>query len=191
MKIASQCLPGGHNHYDYTPQHPWDSDTYVQWGGNGMVVKSLKKTLEYGDLSEGNILYRTAFFEAFPRDPKTFIRGQGKTVQEAEQDAYNKLLKYKACSGHEFEKRGYENGLGFCKHCNLSKSGAFAPWETCVDCNKLTYAERLSDNSIVCPDCYDKIDIDSDRLTDGQKRMKKSMLEFASWKDGLGEDDED
>jgi hypothetical protein len=73
--------------------------------------------------------YKTAFFEAFPENPRTFIRGEGKTVKEAEEKAWEKLQGYLACEGHEFERRNYKNGVGFCKYCNMFKSHAFKPLE--------------------------------------------------------------
>jgi hypothetical protein len=87
----------------------------VQWGGRGLVF------VEDGDN------YRTAFFEAFTKEPDTFIRGEGSSVEEAEADAFQKYERYRACENHEFERRKYRNGAGFCKHCGLFKSQCFEP----------------------------------------------------------------
>lgn len=117
MTIAPQCRPGSYNHAGHSPVCDWPEDCYVQWGGQGVVLAK----------KESGGCYYTAFFEAFPKNPKTFIRGEGATVAEAEQSAFQKFKRYLACPGHEFERRGYTNGAGFCKHCSLFKSNAFEP----------------------------------------------------------------
>ncbi len=117
-QISQACQPGNwKNKEGWLPQCAWEDDTYVPWGGKGLVL-----------VKEGES-YTTAFFEAFPHNPDTFIRGEGRTVPEAEQDAWNKFQRIRACPGHEFERRGYTNGCGFCKHCNMSSSKAFEPLE--------------------------------------------------------------
>jgi hypothetical protein len=98
----------------------------VQWGAKGVVISA-----------KGN--YATAFFEAFPNDPATFIRGEGATVAEAEEKALARWRRHKACAGHEFERRGYRNGAGVCKHCGLFNSDAFEPEERCTVCGCPTY----------------------------------------------------
>lgn len=109
----------------YKCKKDWDEDCFVQCGDSGLVLKAENT-------------YNTAFFEAFPTNPKTFIRGEGETIQEAEERAFEKLQKYKKCEKHEFERNGYTNGAGFCKHCGLFKSKCFEPSTTCVICNKPT-----------------------------------------------------
>lgn len=104
----------------YVCLQKWPFKCFVQCGGDGLVFEDDDK----GDLQD---IKKTAFFEAFPRDPDTFIRGEGATIEEAEEKAFAKLIKYQACTGHEFERRKYTNGAGFCKHCGLFKSGAFEP----------------------------------------------------------------
>jgi len=114
----------------------WPEDCFVQCGGNGIVVGhgSFEEMLlstdplkALGDEIKKPTSYRTAFFEAFPRNPDTFIRGEGKTIEEAEEQTWLKFQKYLACKGHEFEKRGYRNGAGFCKHCGMFGSKVFEP----------------------------------------------------------------
>ena len=62
--------------------------------------------------------YRTAFVEAFPG---TFLRGEGRTVAEAEQACYAKFEKLLACPNHPthgpWDRRGYTNGYAFCTSC--------------------------------------------------------------------------
>ena len=105
------------------PKKPWPEDTVVQWGVGGLVFRDEDKG--------GN--YVTAFFEAFPKDPDTFIRGEGATVAEAEENAFAQFEKYLACPGHEFERRGYINGAGFCKHCDLFAGSIFEELPVPVD----------------------------------------------------------
>lgn len=125
----------------YECAKPWPEDCFVQAGKNGIVFRngSLDEVLQnpekgletvaavVGAIPDPPASYRTAFFEAFPRSPDTFIRGEGKDIQEAEAKAWAKYSKHVACPGHEFEKRGYKNGGGFCKHCNMFSSKAFEP----------------------------------------------------------------
>lgn len=93
---------------DHAAQHPWPEDMFLQGGTRGIVFAS-----------DGN--YRTAFVEAFPRDPDTFLRGEGTTVAEAEADCWAKYQTLTACPAHPnhgpFEAREYTNGAGFCTRC--------------------------------------------------------------------------
>jgi hypothetical protein len=122
--IAPHCLPGGHNHEGHEPCCAWPADCYVQWGSKGIVFRR-----------DGGKTYQTAFFEAFPQ---TFIRGEGATVADAERSAFAQFQRFQACAGHEFERRGYTNGAGFCKHCGMFKSKVFAPTTTCSVCSEPT-----------------------------------------------------
>lgn len=69
--------------------------------------------------------YTTAFVEVAPTSPKTFVRGEGATLAEAEQAAWDKTQRLLACPSHEFETRGYTNGAGFCRHCGMFASEVF------------------------------------------------------------------
>ena len=97
---------------EHVTEHPWPEDCFLQGGSRGLVISS-----------KGN--YATAFVEAFPTEPATFIRGQGETVQAADDDAWAKYQSYLQCPGHEFEPRGYTNGAGFCVHCKMFGSEVF------------------------------------------------------------------
>src|SRR5271157_4048947 len=105
--------------------HPWNC--FCQAGDRGIVF-------------DGKGGYDTAFFEAFPREPlSTFIRGEGKDIVEAEEAGWREWQKNLACGEHEWERRGYRNGAGFCKKCGAFKPSAFDPLEKCVVCGKATY----------------------------------------------------
>ena len=117
-----------HQNEAWRPLQEWPEDCTVQWGGKGIV---LGKERSYG----------TAFFEAFPADGSAgFIRGEGKTVEEAEIDAFAKYSRNIGCArdgGHRWtrslrlkatetrERNGrkgpklntYLNGGTFCRRC--------------------------------------------------------------------------
>ena len=65
----------------YTPVCAWPEDCLVQWGDRGLVLRREK--------SGGS--YTTAFFEAFPNNPQTFIRGEGVCIEEAERLAFKQF----------------------------------------------------------------------------------------------------
>lgn len=116
---------------DHPVRHPWPADCELIQGGKSGLV-----------LSRTGNHYTTAFVEAFPRSPATFIRGEGADLIEAEDAAWAKWQKTQACPSapdHEFETRGYDNGAGFCKHCNLFASEVFdlkAIGSVCVVCGE-------------------------------------------------------
>lgn len=118
MIIAPHCQPESYRNDNHTPVCAWPEDCYVQWGATGIVFTQQEK---------GS--YKTAFFEAFPTDPKTFLRGEGASIEEAERKAFAQFEKHQACANHEFERKGYTNGAGFCKHCGLFASRMFEPIE--------------------------------------------------------------
>lgn len=107
---------------------PWTSPHdyppgYIQGGRKGIVFSS-----------NGN--YRTAFIEFFPAED-SMVRGEGKTIEEADDDLWEKLARQNACPEHEYEPRGYTNGAGFCKHCKKFKSKCFTAEELgqfCREC---------------------------------------------------------
>jgi len=129
------------------------------------------------DLVDPNkIAYTTAYFEAFPKDgtengQSIFIRGEGATVEEAEKQAWEKYLKYKACSGHTFEARGYTNGAGFCVKCDMFQSDVIAPVNPCVICGTLTWHSTDKDGDYWCSSCYPEMP--DDKMHDYQLRMKE------------------
>lgn len=127
----------------YESSLDWPMDCYLQAGDRGVVFR--------GDATS----YDTAFFEAFPRNPDTFIRGEGATIAEAEQAAWAKWRRVLTCpgrDGHEFERRGYKNGAAFCKHCDLFMSGVLPPDESCCVCGVPTYWTSDADGNFYCED---------------------------------------
>lgn len=125
-------------------QHPWPDDCAVQGGTSSLVIVRKGEN------------YTTAFFEAFPRSPQTFLRGEGPSVEEAEDAAWAKWQRIVACpsgGAHEYEARGYRNGCGFCKHCGLFTSGVFDLAEigsVCVVCGIGTYWTTDEQGNLLC-----------------------------------------
>jgi hypothetical protein len=97
---------------DYDSPHNY-GDAMVQGGHNGFVVNA----------KDPSKSYRTAFVEAFIDN--SFVRGEGATVEEADDACWAKIVKTRVCSGHEFIPRSYTNGAGFCKHCGYFASNWF------------------------------------------------------------------
>ncbi len=95
-------------------RHPWPENCFVQGGTAGVVF-------------HGDQAYRTAFVEAFPRNPDTFLRGEGSTITDAEDACWAQYERYAACEHGPYERRGYRNGAGFCVQCNTFFSGLFVP----------------------------------------------------------------
>jgi len=106
---------------DYDCQCDWPDNTFLQCGDDGLVLTDKP--------------YYTAFFEAFPKDPSTFIRGEGKNLQEAELNAFNKYLKIKACDGHEYERHGNSEHAN-CVKCGLFTTHCMSPTHSCSVCSK-------------------------------------------------------
>lgn len=140
----------------YTCLKPWTEDTFCQCGGGGVVftegdigktltdpeeqIEALKAVV--GEESKKKF-YRTAFFEAFPKNPSCFIRGEGKTIEEAEEKAWVKWQKIESCPQHDFDRRDRTDGYCFCKLCPLS--GTFLkPLTKCEVCQEPT--SRYTDN---------------------------------------------
>lgn len=124
-------------------KHSWPADCHIQSGDNGIVftdgsladtVLCPEKAFEavagaFGAPVSGGH-YRTAFFEAFPKSPSTFIRGEGHTVEEAEDHAWRDFQRILSCSSHQYDRRHYRHGAGICRKCGLFSSSAF---ETTLD----------------------------------------------------------
>ena len=104
-----------HRQDAWQPLKDWPSDTYVQWGGRGVVLRA--------DDKGGS--YSTAFFEAMPAGGG-FIRGEGKSIEEAEADAFSRFEKEAACRPHRWGRRGYTNGGAKCLRCGSFRT-AFKP----------------------------------------------------------------
>ena len=112
----------------YECVHEWPKGGCVQCGSSGIVftgknsleealadpLMTIVTTLAPEEVAQASPLthYRTAFFEAFPHEPQTFIRGEGVDIAAAEADAWAQYQRCRSCPGHGVEARGYENGRG-------------------------------------------------------------------------------
>lgn len=110
----------------YVCKQEWPEGIHVQHGSRGIVFSK-----------NGN--YSTAFFEAFPDTSITssYIRGEAETVRQAEEDAFNKYVKMRDCSQHEYERfKNTENGI--CIHCKSHKENMYPPTpeHKCSVCEK-------------------------------------------------------
>lgn len=115
MKTASMS-PGK----DYVCSSPWPEDIFLQCGESGIVFV------------RGGKNYQTAFFEAFPKKPSCFLRGEGSSVEEAEKACWEKYQKVISCN-HVMERRNRTDGYGYCKYCSYS-STVFEPLTKCCKC---------------------------------------------------------
>lgn len=114
----------------YTFQHPWPADTAVSAGMNGIVLR------------HGGGHCTTAFMEFYPGG--WFIRGEGNTLAECEQQAWNQYQTALVCpsgKGHQWQARGHTNGGGWCAHCSIFRSDAFTGEQLnqfCLICSRPT-----------------------------------------------------
>ncbi|MBP8055160.1 MAG: hypothetical protein KA314_04930 [Chloroflexi bacterium] len=175
------------NREAYECRFDWPGNCFVQCGGDGIVFtgeKGLQEafanplevvatTLAPEEIAQASPLkhYRTAFFEAFPRNPNTFIRGEGVTIAAAEEATWDKFQKIIACPGHEFEARGYENGGGFCRHCNMFQSDVIAPHIPCVGCGMPTWWSRDINGDMWCAEC----EVPEELMTEDSKWLKEHI----------------
>jgi hypothetical protein len=125
--IATKSFGG-----DYECQQAWPSDTFLQCGDSGLVINRSEKDS-----------YITAFFEAFPKDPQTFIRGEGKDLEEAELNAFKKFTKIKECHTHEYTRHGNSEHAN-CVKCGLFTSDYFEPTHKCSVCSKENINYQIS-----------------------------------------------
>lgn len=136
MKVRMSGSP------EYDSKYEWNC--FCQGGTSGIVLPkgSIDKIFNEDPLSglaEGmssKESYTTAFFEAFPKNPSCFLRGEGKTIEEAEESCWKKYQKVLNCN-HEMERRDRTDGYGYCKHCSYS-SMVFEPLTKCCKCGKPT-----------------------------------------------------
>lgn len=118
MRIAAHHLAGTPEHrfskligteVEYAPHCAWPDDCMVQWG-HGIVPA-------------------VPFFEAFP--PGTFIRGEGGSIAEAEDDAFAQYESEFLCEhvwGRHHARRGtYLNGAAWCRKCDAFRGQMFKP----------------------------------------------------------------
>lgn len=99
----------------YICRQSWPTECFVQCGASGVA--------------KGN--YRTAFFEAFP---DTFIRGEGKTIEQAELMAWEKYQLQLSCTSHDYQRRE-DTEHGVCSGCSRFEMFVFKPVHRCAVCD--------------------------------------------------------
>ncbi|MGP4027232.1 DUF4326 domain-containing protein [Actinomadura sp. 3N407] len=89
---------------------PWPATCVLQGGENGMVFTP-----------DGS--YETAYVEAFPASPATFLRGEGAAFPDAEADAWRRFQAFTRCRHTTpVDTRGRRNGYGICPGCGAGFS---------------------------------------------------------------------
>jgi hypothetical protein len=187
-------IAGHHARDEWRPKLDWPENAFVQWGGGGVVFSR-------------NDSYRTAFFEAFPEDGSAgFIRGEGKTVDDAEASAHRQWTRMSGChvtGGHrwtramrtgEKEKRlrngreipkvsTYTNGGCFCLKCGSFKTAmpkivTLGNWKS-----PLSYFELESFGmGYLRPSKWDEPDREI-RRSRQMKRLKAAGINIPDWTD--------
>jgi hypothetical protein len=123
MKIAEHCQPGHRESCGYTPKCAWGDDVEIQWGDHGITIHRQEKT----------VTPVHAFFEAFPRNPNTFLRGEGESLEEAEKKCFAWYSKMMNCGTHEWDRRDRTDGYAYCRKCQIGAT-ILDPLTTCYKC---------------------------------------------------------
>lgn len=116
------------NFKEYKLNFDW-KDIFIQANDKGLVI--------------GKEPYTTAFFESFPL--KTFIRGEGKTIEEAEENAWNTYQQYLKCPKHEYKQIKESHHRGQCIHCGIEHSYIYKLKTQCKECKKTDAIFYFSD----------------------------------------------
>lgn len=168
------------DHGRYALARPWPLEVTVQGGSRGVVLGG----------KDGE--RRTAFVEVFPLEPQTFIRGEGATVAEAEESAWAQYQRVSAADhDHEYEARGYRNGAGFCRHCNLFTPSVFTPEEIgslCAVCGVGTFWTAIGKQAF-CKE-HTPSRQERARLRHSARDRGERVSELEALFDELGEDDD-
>ncbi|HDV5593921.1 TPA: hypothetical protein RI785_002657 [Vibrio cholerae] len=135
----------------YTTSFNWSGIT-IQGSDSGVVIST----------SKGKS-YATSFFEAFPtiHNVKTFIRGEGSTLVDAERDAYEKLNKIMKCKEHNWVRNDgrveRKDGYATCTECALS-GHALEPTTNCAVCKSPARLTNL--DKFYCDTHYNELSFD-------------------------------
>ena len=143
----------------YEARHPWPEATYIQGGERGVVI------------SEDGNHYGTAFVEAFPEH--TFLRGEGKTLEEAEDHAWKQYERYRDCDGNlkfgewhgPYERRQYSNGAGFCTRCGIWMNRVLPPIPAQAAASPSLLEKALQGNTEAALEIIDHV-VNADNLPD-------------------------
>lgn len=159
---------------EYECQHDWPEDVYVQCGGKGVVIGNAKRPG-----------YVTAFFEAFPF--KMFIRGEGTTVKDAEQKAWEKYQVVLNCPSHNFipEKNRPRNAV--CSSCLFVEPNYYAPQHICNDCGKKHVNLSIDDDYYCASHFQERVStIDTDITPEKISSFKQAVFNEIKDKEAKG-----
>lgn len=168
---------------DYVCAFPWPEDCRIQGGEHGVVfthapadpiadvLSAVVDAAAPDAAPQRPDRYTTAFFEAFPSQPDTFIRGEGATVEAAEADCWARYQRIMACDAHVFERRGRRDGYGYCMKCGLG-SMVFEPLDRCAVCGTLTFYAHDLDGLAYCDAHFEQMPEDK------QPQSVKLSLQF-------------
>lgn len=131
-KIIKNRSLGIMNTSDYTCKYDWPTECFVQCGGKGIVMGNQHR--------KG---YVTAFFEAFPFN--NFIRGEGETIDLAEDAAWKKYQVMANCTEHSFKKSESRQRDAVCECCELSVRDYYPPEKECSCCGKSNVSLSIYD----------------------------------------------
>ncbi len=104
---------------NYVLKYNW-GDTHLSYSDCGLVFGRGKPR-------------ETAFFEAYPLN--TFLRGEGATILEAEEEAWKQYQKFDNCDEHVYERTS-EDGSGKCIKCGIRHSNVLNNERKCYCCGK-------------------------------------------------------
>lgn len=93
------------------------------------------------------------FFEAFGE--KYYIRGEGKDIIEAENNAFHKYNAYENCK-HEFKRLSEGSDIGICTTCGCRMRDVFEILVKCDACN-IGGATHYKNNAVYCFKHYKEI----------------------------------
>jgi hypothetical protein len=144
--------------YNYHAKQSWPVEVRLQAGGGSI------------DGIGENI-----FCEAFLQD--FHVRGEGKTIEEAELKSFNLYEKYINCE-HDFKRLGDSSTVGICKKCNMRKTGIFELLSKCAVCNKLGAAHHF-DKNIYCVEHYKdslKLFLETKKVDTKEDYMQRSVI---------------
>lgn len=140
--------------YSYETKLDWPKDSFAQAGGGHL---------------DG--IGKNIFFECFLKD--YHVRGEGATLEEAEQKAWDLYTKYSNCN-HSFQRLSEDSEIGVCKKCNMKKQDIFEILAVCSCCNKSGAAHYLNKNKY----CYEHYKKELEKLITEDKKEEGLDSEY-------------
>lgn len=95
---------------DYTPTQPWPKGVNLKWRGNSTIV------------GRHGVRNQCAFEASSVRHT---IRGEGRTIADAEAMAWSHWERIHNCDEHDFVPTGLGGTGGVCRHCQLFMPNVF------------------------------------------------------------------